>query len=374
MEFKINYLEFNKAVLEVGRAITYKDSLPILTGIKVEAKMDHLILIGRNSHIAIKKVIPVSDKLSILQTGSIVVSAKYLEQIIKRLPNNDIHFMVNENQSVTIKSNEITTKLNGLDDKEYPPLSESNSGSSLRIATEKLISTIRKTVFAAAKAGTNPSLTGVNFLFEDDFLTCIATNSQRLSCKRLTVDSNINGSFIVPRHTLNEFDKLFGSYKTEIDVSTTQTGIIFKSSTLSLYSKLIMGNYPNVTSLISQDFGTKFVLNTKQLLRGIERASIFAKEMKNNIIKLKIEDEFSINISSGSSEIGQIEEKQPIKFITGVKDLTISFDGNFIMEALKAINEEEVRLCFEGSLKPILLVPEGDNSHLQLVSPARTRH
>ncbi|WP_042143043.1 DNA polymerase III subunit beta [Paucisalibacillus sp. EB02] len=371
MEFIINNHEFKKAVSEVSRAISYKNNLPILAGIKIEAKSDQLILIGSNSDITIVKTIPVSEELSIEQIGSVVVSAKYLGEIIKKLPS-PIHFKASGKQSVRIQSEEITTKLNGFHVEEYPSLPEVKSGGTINISSEELLSTIRQTVFAASKTGTKPALTGVNFLFQGNLLTCIATNSQRLSLRKLHINSDVNGSFIVPSYTLTELVKLFGGKSREVAIITTNSYIVFKTSTASLYSKLIDGNYPNVSSLLSQNFRTEIRLSTKQLLQGIERASVFASDMKNNNITLQIKDEFTIMISSGTSEFGQIEEKQSIMDITNQKELSITFDGNFMVEALQAIEENEVRLCLNGSLRPILLAPVGNDSHLQLVSPVRT--
>lgn len=370
MEFKINNHVFKKAVSEVSRAISYKNSLPILTGIKIEAKLDQLILIGSNTEITIVKTIPVSEDLSIVQSGSIVVSAKYLGDIIKKLPS-PIHFEVTDKNAVKIQSEDIKMRINGFHVEEYPSLPEYKSGEEISISSEELSSAIRQTVFAASKTGTKPALTGVNFLFHDNFLTCIATNSQRLSLRKISISSDVFGSFIVPSYALTELLKLLGGQKTEVLITTTNSYIVFKTKSTSLYSKLVDGNYPNVFGLLAQNFKTEFSLKTKQLLQGIERASIFVSEMKNNNITLQMKDEYTILISSGTSEHGQIEEKQRIKTKSDVKETTITFDGNFMMEALQAISEDEVRICLNGSLRPILLSPVGDESHIQLVSPVR---
>src|SRR5690606_34314443 len=174
-----------------------------------------------------------------------------------------------------------------------------------------------------------------------------------------------------PSYALTELLKLLGGQRTEVLITTTNSYIVFKTKSTSLYSKLVDGNYPNVFGLLAQNFKTEFSLKTKQLLQGIERASIFVSEMKNNNITLQMKDEYTILISSGTSEHGQIEEKQRIKTKSDVKETTITFDGNFMMEALQAISEDEVRICLNGSLRPILLSPVGDESHIQLVSPVR---
>lgn len=300
-----------------------------------------------------------------------MVSAKYLNEIIRKLPN-DIHFKANENQTVIIQSEEIITKLNRLDATEYPSLPVVNLSKNISITSADLIDIIKQTSFATSKHETRPVLTGVNFSFQKDLLTCVATDSQRLSLKKLKIKSDLNGSFIVPTTSLTEFVKLFGSYKTEIDIFATQTNIVFKSEIISLYSRLIDGNYPNISELISQQSSTIVTLDTKQLLEGMGRANVFANEWRNNNIKFHIEDRSKMKISSKSSEMGRIEETQYFKNISGDNELSVTLDGDFMMEALKAIKENEVSLCFNGSMRPVLILPLRNESHLQLISPVRT--
>ncbi|WP_047986295.1 DNA polymerase III subunit beta [Ornithinibacillus californiensis] len=375
MEFKINNNYLKKAIAEVSSVVSLKTALPILTGIKIVAKTDRLTLIGSNTDFVIERTIPIANdeltRLEILKTGSIVLSAKYLSEIIKKLPN-DIHVKADDNQTVTIQSEGIVTKMNGLHTTEYPSLPTVNSNNVVTLSSKDLIEIIKQTLFAASKQETNPVLTGVSFSFKTNLLTCVASNSHRLSLKKHEVKSDLNESFIVPSSSLTELIKLFGTYTTEIDIFATKTNIVFKSDKISFYSRLIEGNYPSVSGLVSQQANTIITLDTKQLLEGIERASVFASEWRNNNIRLEINDNSKIVISSKSSEMGQIKEEQYIKDISGEEELSVTINGNFMIEALKVIKENEVKLCFNGSMRPILIFPIGDESHVQLISPVRT--
>jgi DNA polymerase III subunit beta len=375
MEFKINNDYFNKAISEVSKAVSSRTTLPILTGIKITAEPEGLTLIGSNSDIVIERTLPRSsdgeNMLEVFKTGSVVISAKYLSEITKKLPG-DIYIKAKENQSVIIQSNEIVTKLNGLNGEEYPALPEAHLSNKFKMNSDDLIDMIKQTVFAASKSETRPVLTGVNFSFQDSVLTCVATNSNRLALKKYHVETNLSGSFIVPSSSLIEFMRLFGSYKTEIDIYATETNIVFKSNTISLYSRLIEGVYPNVSGLIPEQSSTIITLDTKQLLKGIDRASLFASEWRNNNINLQVTDKSRITIYSKASEMGQIEETQYINDISGDAELNITLDGNFMMDALKAIKEDEVKLCFNGSMRPILVLSVGNDFQLQLISPVRS--
>lgn len=375
MEFIIDKEYFNKAISDVNKAVSLKTPFPILTGIKITAFDNCLILVGSNSDIVIERVIPLSvDEVKVLEVfkaGSIVISAKYLSEIVKKLPDK-IHLKVNEERLVMIQSDDIVTKLHGLDAEEYPSLPQIDEVIHIEIASVELIEIIKQTVFAVSKSESRPVLTGINMTFKENQLTCVATNSQRLALRKLAIDSNIEGSFTVPGTSLNELIKLINNEPGVVQIVVIDNYMVFKSNSISLFSRLIEGNYPNISTLLPNHSKTIVTLNTKQLLKGIDRACLFASEWKNNNIFLEIQDGSKIRISSNSSEIGKIEEIQSIKTISGETNLSISLDGSFLMDALKVIKEEEIRVSFGGPMRPILIEPVNNSLYLHLISPVRS--
>jgi DNA polymerase III subunit beta len=375
MEFIIDNEYFNKAISDVNKAVSLKTPFPILSGIKIMATNNCLILIGSNSDIVIEKVIPLKidgvKVLEVYESGSVVISAKYLSEIVKKLPAK-IHLSVNEKQFVTIQSDEIVTNLYGFNSEEYPKLPQIDEANCIKIPSIELLEMIKQTAFAVSKNESRPVLTGVNMSFKDNRLSCVATNSHRLALRELAVESTINGSFIVPSTSLNELTKLIDNDSGVIHIFVTDSYMVFKSNTISLFSRLIEGNYPNISGLLPNNSKTIITLDTKQLLKGIDRACLFASEWKNNNVHLEIKDGTKIRISSNSSEIGKIEETQTIKAINGETDLSISLDGNFLIDALKVIKEEEIRLSFGGSMRPVLIEPIDNSSYLHLISPVRS--
>lgn len=375
MEFIINNECFNKAISDVSKAVSLKTPFPILSGIKIIANNNGLILIGSNSDIVIEKVIPLTidgvQVLEVYDTGSVVISAKYLSEIVKKLPYK-IHFIVNEKQLVSIQSDEIITNLHGFNSEEYPSLPQIDETKYIRISNIELIEVIKQTAFAASKSESRPVLTGVNMSFKENHLSCVATNSHRLALRELAIESNVNGSFNVPSTSLNELSKLINNEPGVIHIFVTDSYMVFKSNNTSLFSRLIEGNYPNISGLLPTNSKTIITLDTQQLLKGIDRACLFSSEWKNNNVHLDIKDGTKIKISSTSSDIGKIEETQNIKVIDGETDLSISLDGSFLIDALKVIKEEEVRLSFGGSMRPVLIEPIDNSSYLHLISPVRS--
>lgn len=375
MELSINSECFHKAISEVSKAVSLKTPFPILTGIKITAEEDALVLIGSNSDLIIEKKIPLTIDgarvLEVKQTGSVVVTAKYISEIVKKLPG-EIHVKADGKQLITLQSGEIITSLKGFPSEEYPNMPVIDESSPIRIPGTELLEMIKQTAFAVAKNESRPVLTGVNLFLKENHLTCAATNSHRLALRELKIDSNIRGSFIIPSTSLNELVKLIPGETEIIHIFLSDSYIVFKTADSSLFSRLIEGNYPNVSALIPKDSKTVITLDTKQFLKGIDRACLFASEWKNNNVHLEIINGTRLKISSTSSEIGRIEETQPFKNIEGGSELSISLDANFMIDSLKAIKEEEINISFGGSMKPILIEPVGNPSCLHLISPVRS--
>lgn len=107
------------------------------------------------------------------------------------------------------------------------------------------------------------------------------------------------------------------------------------------------------------------------MLQGVDRSSLLASEWANNNVNLEIVNESTIQISSNASQIGKISETQQIDAIQGEKQFNISFDGRFMLDALRAIKEETVTLSFSGSMRPILIEAGTQCAAIHLISPVR---
>jgi DNA polymerase III subunit beta len=369
MEFIICQDVFSKALSDVGKAISTRTLLPILSGIKIEADKDRITLIGSNSDIIIERTISVDDAAEVLQTGSVVMSAKYLLELVKKLPEK-IHIIADNNQ-IHIHAGTISTKLNGFKVEEYPSLPVVN-GISLKIPAEELKNAVKQTVFATANNETRPVLTGVNLTFAANSLIAVATDSQRLALSKRETDFIGEGNYVIPSSSINELTKLMNHYSGMVEVQSAEGYIHFKTNEISLYSRLIAGHYPNTTALIPTEIKTTLVLCKETLIKGVDRACLFAGEWKNNNVSLSINEQ-KLCISSGSSEMGNIQEFQEIKEIIGEQELKISIDGHFLLDALKTITDSEIKMKFSGSMKPIVIESaKNESSFMHLISPVRS--
>ncbi|TBX81213.1 DNA polymerase III subunit beta [Bacillus mycoides] len=375
MEFIVNHKQFTQALSEVSKAISAKTLIPILSGIKITADQSGITLIASNSNISIEKFIPISieDKqiATILKAGSIVVPAKYFIEIIKKMPSDILMKSMNE-QLITIQSDEITLNLNGFPANEFPNVPFIDEHAEIQVEMGQLIEVFKQTGFAAAKNESRPVLTGVHFVIDHNKLICAATDSHRLALREITISSHVKLNCVVPSSTISELLKLMNSNSNLVYIYLSESHIIFKFGTITLYSRLIEGKYPNISGLIPNESQTVIIIDRKQILQGVDRSSLLASEWANNNVNLEIIDASTIQISSNASQIGKISETQQIDAIQGEKQLNISFDGRYMVDTLKAIKEDRVTLSFGGSMRPILIEAGEQSAAIYLISPVRT--
>lgn len=377
MQIKINRSKLLASIQDVHKAISSRAAIPILTGMKIEGTNEGVVLTGSNSDISIESFIPKEEDgvihIDHIENGSIVIQAKYFVDIIQKLPESTVTITADENLKVTITSGQAKFNLNGQDAADYPQLPKLHTEDSFQIPSDLLKGMIRQTVFAISTMETRPILTGVNMTLKDGQLNFTATDSHRLAQKQIPLQDATQqfSNLVVPGKSLNELNKILPDSDEPVEISAKSNLILFKTKNVYFLSRLLDGNYPETSRLIPTESQTTIQVKTSELLHAIDRASLLATQQQNNIVKITTIDENTIEITSNSPEIGHVAEKIFVTSVTG-EDLNISFSARYMLEALRAIESEEVTIAFTGAMRPFIIRPTGDDSVLQLILPVRT--
>lgn len=377
MRFIIQRDRLVQSVQDVMKAVTSRTTIPILTGIKIVASEEGVTLTGSDSDISIESFIPKEDDgneiVEIRQPGAIVLQARFFSEIVKKLPTDSVEIHVENHLQTVIRSGKSEFNLNGLDAEEYPHLPQIEEENVFKIPTDLLKAMIRQTVFAVSTSETRPILTGVNWRMENGTLTCIATDSHRLALRKAQIETNASENYnvVIPGKSLSELSKILDDNNDLIDIVITENQVLFKAEHLLFFSRLLEGNYPDTSRLIPTDSKTDVVVNTKEFLQAIDRASLLAKEGRNNVVKLSTIEGGFVEISSNTPEIGKVVEEVQSKSVEG-EELKISFSAKFMMDALKALEGTEIAISFTGAMRPFIIKPLNDDSILQLILPVRT--
>ncbi|WP_096186092.1 DNA polymerase III subunit beta [Evansella halocellulosilytica] len=379
MKFSIQRDQFVHSVQHVTKAISPRTTIPILTGVKIEANDEGVTLTGSDSDISIESFIPavVGDEqhVEVEEAGSIVLQAKFFAEIVKKLPNDTIEIAVNDQFSTTLKSGSSVFNLNGLDPEEYPRLPQIEEENTFKLRTDLLKNMIRQTVFAVSTVETRPILTGVNWAIEDSKLMCTATDSHRLAMRSAQIEANGSdisfSNVVIPGKSLNELNKILDESEEWVDIIVTDNQILFKAENLLFFSRLLDGNYPATKNMIPSHSKTSVTLDAKGFMQAIERSLLLSREGKNNVVNLKTLDQGHLEITSVTPEVGKVtEDIHSIEF--SGEELRISFNGKNIIDALKVIDSSEINIDFTGAMSPFVLKPTDHDNMLHLFSPVRT--
>ncbi|HLT55927.1 MAG TPA: DNA polymerase III subunit beta [Bacillota bacterium] len=376
MKFTIQRDLLISSLQNVMKAISPRTVIPILTGIKVEASHNGITLTGSNSDISIESFIPAEeeDKVNVehIEEGSIVLHAKYFPEIIRKLPEDIVSIEVDSSLKTVIRSGKAEFNLNGQDAEEYPLLPKIQTDDTFEMPVNVLKNMIKQTVFAVSTMETRPILTGVNMRLANNRLHFVATDSHRLASREVDIqDAAVQfENVVVPGKSLQELNKILSDTDELIQISVTNNQILFRTKNINFLSRLLDGNYPETDRLIPTQSKTKIKMKTKELLHTIDRASLLAKDEKNNVVRLSTEGNM-IEISSNSPEIGNVVENISAISMEG-EELKISFSSKYVMDALRAIEYDEITIDFTGAMRPFIIRPVEDDSILQLILPVRT--
>ena len=374
MKFTIKKDLLLDALSKVSKAISTKNLIPVLAGIKFELKKKKLTLTASDNDITIQTTIESvnDDEFKIDSEGSIIIQGKYILDIVRKLPDQYINVEVIDELKILIYTENSEFNLNGISESEYPNVGLEESKKKININAGVLKSIVNQTAFATSNEESKPVLTGINFNIVGDILECNSTDSYRLARKivKLEKASEENYNIVIPSHNLIEFTKILGDDSEEVEVHIFNNKVLFKNGNLKFESRLINGTYPNTANLLPDDSYLVVSTNLNDFYSVIDRVSILTSDKEKNIVTLETEGN-TLTLKSSSAEIGRVEEKMSISKNNN-EDIKISFSAKYMMEALKSFSTETVDIHFVGEIKPILIKSTEDETLTQLVLPIRT--
>ncbi|PMB83044.1 DNA polymerase III subunit beta [Limosilactobacillus pontis] len=379
MKFTINRPAFISQLNNVLRAISSKTTIPILTGLKMVVDKERIVLTGSNSDITIESVLEASNSdydLTVEDPGAIVLPARFFSEIVKKLPDKQVTIEVTNGFQADITSGTAKFQINGQDAENFPHLPEVETDKTITLPNDVLKEVIRQTVIAVSKQESRPILAGIHITLHDGLLTAVATDSHRLAQRKVAlanVDNGIDFDVIIPGKSMNELSGMISDVDQDVQVQVTENQILFIFGNTHFYSRLLEGNYPETSQLIPDTADTTVELDAGTFLASIERASLLSHESRNDVVKLTLKpDENLVRISSNSPDIGTVEEEVATSSLDG-NDLEISFNPNYMKDALRSFGQTTVKISFTSPLRPFTLVPTEDGENfVHLITPVRT--
>ncbi|MBQ4266631.1 MAG: DNA polymerase III subunit beta [Clostridia bacterium] len=364
MKIICNSAELSKAAANVQRTVSNKSTIPALEGILIEAGEGKVTLTGYDLEVGSIIVIDAEVK----ESGKIILAAKNFCDIMRMLPDDSVLLESDDRNICKIKSGETDYSLIGTSADEYPELPTLSKFSPVKMNLNLLKDMIKRTVFSVSTGERNPVHSGVKFEIEEKNIVLVAVDGARLAIRREIIereDENIL-NFVVPSKTLNEILKLNADEEAEIEILVGDRHLIFRMDNYEIVSRLLEGNFINYKSAIPMTSSTQVVANTRRLIECIERTSLIITD-RSSPVRLVVEDG-TMKFSSVTA-IGTATDKMPAE-IEGNK-VEVGFNNRFLIDALKATEQEEIRMEFGSSNQPIIIKPFEGDSFFYLVLPVR---
>lgn len=371
MKFTIEKNILLENLSNVVKAISTKNIIPILNGVKFELNDEGLFLTASDSELTIRTFIRKEAITKIEETGSIIIQSKYILDIIRKMPADLINFELMDGLKIKISSDNSQYDLNCLDSKEYPSLKLEESNNPIKIKGDTFKAIINQTAFAISNQELRPLLTGLNFKIVGDVLECIATDSYRLAKKniKLNTPSEEEINIVIPGKNITELDKIIIDDEI-VEMHVFSNKVLFKYKNIIFQTNLLSGTYPNTSNLIPNDFSIIVNTNLNNYFAAIDRAALLTQSKDKNIVKMRIKNNQMI-INSYASEIGKVEEKLEIE-TSNDANIDISFSAKYMLEALKTMKDDEILILLNGEVKPIVIKSMKDESLIQLILPIKT--
>lgn len=354
-----------EAVNTVSKAATVKSPMPVLDGILISSDEDSIILTANNLELGIQCKIPAD----VIEEGSVVVAdARVFSEIIRKLPNDTININVKENMSTTIKCLNSVYQIMSLVSAEFPELPFVNDENEITINAPTLKSMIRQTSYAIAIKNDKPVLTGSLFEVADNTLSVVSLDGFRLAVRKEYVNLKEHKKFILPGKTLSEITKILKDEDEDVKIKVAEKYAMIEYGNTKIISRLIDGEYFNYKSIIPNDFKIKTTVSLSDIITCVERADpIVSVDVFKNPVKMTINDDsIAIDCMTSTGMVKDVIEIEPCK-----GEIEIGFNQRYLHDALAACECDIINMYFNGSLNPLIIMPNEGDKFLYMVLPVR---
>lgn len=371
MEFIVKKDEFLNGIRIVEHATAMKGLQPVLANILIET-IDESTL--KFSATDLDLTIITEIQAQVKEEGQITLPAKKLLDIVSRLSDELVEFKIDlDSNSANIKCKNSKFSLIGISSQEFPPVAqvEMSEENAIDIDVKTLNNAVKQVGFAAAGYESNNLLSGIVFNISETTLEMASTDGNRLARIREEVKKqNQENQLIIPARTLNEFTKVAAFVQEDsAKLFINRTKLVIKMGSTVIISTLMDGQYPKYNQLIPQSSPKEAVVKVSSLIAALERVAIMVNE-KTNIVKFDFVDNKLI-LSGNTPEAGTSEDAIDIEYES--EELTIAFNYRYVLEAVKNIESEEIKIGLNTPLSATVIKPNDDVDYISLVMPVQIK-
>lgn len=348
-----------------NKAISNKTTLDILKCVLLTASDGKFIVTATDLEIGIQSA-PIPATIE--EEGSIALSAAFFTEIIRKVNGENVLIQTNEKYETFISCGFSDFKIMGQNGEEFPTLPEVEKKQKYKMLQPDLKNMIRQTIFSISQDESKPILTGELLEFKKDCLQIVSVDGFRISFrKEKLAEAAEEKKVVIPAKTLSEINKILNGEDKEVLLYLTDKHVLFDIDGNIIISRLLEGEYIRYEQSFTEDYKTKFCVNTNDFLQTLERASLVSRDTKKTPVKLDISKE-KLSVKA-QAEIGTAYEEIEIE-LEG-EPLQIAFNPKFLIDALRVVDDEKVTIQFTTPLSPCILKPLQGENFRYLILPLR---
>ncbi len=368
MEFQCQREALVQGIATVERAVSTRDTQPLLTGILVEAQKDRLRLVATDLELGVECFVPAN----VSAEGAAVLDGRVLAQIARKLDGEQITYRPGEGGLLELSGGRARFSLHARSAEEYPALPAVEAPELWRIRQAELRRMIRQTIFACATEDARPFLTGVLLEVAGTEVRMVATDIYRLAVRSAQLAAPASGeavAAIVPARALQELLRVLAADgDDEVEFVATESQAFFQAGPVKVITRLIDGQFPPYQRALPQDGQRPVRIKRSDLLAAVDRAALLSAKRGMSLVRLEVGQEL-LSVAAQEAEVGQVHEEVPVSGDGG--EAAASFQTYYLMDALRALDNEEVLLDVGDGIKQGCVRPVSDEKYTYVLMPVR---
>ncbi len=368
MRFLCATADLLEGLSNATRALAVRPAKPVMEGVLLEAIEEGLFLTCTDGNLTIRSQV----NAQIAAEGQVVLPGKLFTELVRKMPGGEIEISVNEKLAASIRCMSSKATLSGMSAVDFPPVKAIEDGINISLPQKNLKEMIGKVTFAIATDESRQILTGCLLEVSSTEARLVGLDGFRLALQR------IHGNFlmpqgkevidaIIPGRVLSELGKILPDEDKPALFTIDRTHLKIAFENTELTTVLLAGEYINYKQILPNDWQTRVQANRNTLANAIERASLMAREGKNNLIRMHIDGD-SLVITS-NAELGDVEED--LNILLEGKSLDIAFNARYISDVIKNIGDDEISMRFNSNVSPCVICPPEGDQYIYLVLPVR---
>jgi len=365
MKFSIDKQKLLEKLMLVQGIAERRATMPILSHVLISSE-DNILKITATD---LETTLTTWTEAKIEEESSIAVPARKLFEIIRELSDGPIQVEEIKNNWIELTTSSGNYKIAGLPGDDFPIVPEAATHNLFSIESSVLDNLISKTIYCVSSEDLRRNLSGIYFEKNgQNVLRLVATDGHRLSLVENVLSSDIllSSNVLVPRKAVSELRKLLKQGES-VQIGSEKNFFITMGENMILFSRLIDADFPDYKQVVPEKSEFQLNLEKNQFLSALKRVCIFSSE-KTKSVKITF-DKNLITLTSVSPEVGEAKESFEINYEGEVKE--IGFNGNYLIDALEAIDEDNIIFEISDELSPTLLKPEDKENYLCVVMPMR---